>query len=312
MSAPSFSLSRETLSVLLTVINTPKMEWAVEGPTCRDIYTEMVMARLMSPVDSRQATLWVDGMDRELLPNPQGPGYRYFSASAGWVHVDASAVTRCRIDVRRFLGYVRAWLTIPSHQPINELLHNSVWDLGDMWVIKSRRAVLFARRAHLPLSVVNLRDALSVFPRRRAAVVLTDVALSRQGPSLPGEPFCIPLLDLVLPDQMTVSLIDPPLVIEMLGQRPTPTSSKQPVWCSDDGGELMVHGKQYVFTGLTHKKILRQLFDAWEAGTPTLRTAAVLENAESHSKTVSQAFSGCKTDWRSLVGYEQGYCWLIV
>jgi hypothetical protein len=42
-----------------------------------------------------------------------------------------------------------------------------------------------------------------------------------------------------------------------------------------------------------------------------LRTAAVLENAESKASALSQAFSGCKVNWKNVVGYEKGNCWLV-
>ncbi|MCL6417881.1 hypothetical protein MIB92_19695, partial [Aestuariirhabdus sp. Z084] len=58
--------------------------------------------------------------------------------------------------------------------------------------------------------------------------------------------------------------------------------------------------------------IIRQLFEAWESGQEKLRTAAVLENAESKASALSQAFSGCKTEWKNVVAYEKGSCWLHV
>jgi hypothetical protein len=43
-----------------------------------------------------------------------------------------------------------------------------------------------------------------------------------------------------------------------------------------------------------------------------MRTASVLEEAESRSRAMSQAFSGCKEDWKGAIAYGGGYCWLIV
>jgi hypothetical protein len=43
-----------------------------------------------------------------------------------------------------------------------------------------------------------------------------------------------------------------------------------------------------------------------------LRTTAVLEEAESKATAMSQAFSGYKGDWKKVIGYGDGCCWLIV
>ncbi|MGD8914017.1 MAG: hypothetical protein PVJ68_14925 [Candidatus Thiodiazotropha sp.] len=43
-----------------------------------------------------------------------------------------------------------------------------------------------------------------------------------------------------------------------------------------------------------------------------MRTASVLEEAESRSRTMSQAFSGCKEDWKEVVGYGDGFCLLKI
>jgi len=168
------------------------------------------------------------------------------------------------------------------------------------------------RRAHLAASAANLRNALLNFPRRRSAIVLTDVTISSYAPSLPGEPLCIALSELLLPEQSSVSEIDKGMIGELLGYGPAPTAFRAPVSCSDDGGELHVNGEDYFFTGLTQKRIIRQLFDAWEAGQPLLRTTAVLGEAESKATAMSQAFSGYKGDWKKVIGYGDGCCWLIV
>lgn len=306
------SISRGALTLLLDLMNTPRLESALEYLKSSGVFDEVLTARLLSPVSSGQTTICVDGKDRELIPNPGGPGYRYFSEAIGWVDLPANEAGRFRVDLQRMLNLVRGWLDISMHQPVVTLQPDAIWDLGDMWVGKRRLAVLFMRRAHLAASAANLRNALSNFPRRRSAIVLTDVALNSYGPSLPGEPLCIALSDLLLPEQSSISEIDKGMIGELLGYGPAQTENMAPVSCSDDGGELNVNGEDYFFTGLTQKRIIRQLFDAWEAGQPRLRTTAVLEEAESKASAMSQAFSGYKGDWKKVIGYGDGCCWLIV
>lgn len=312
MNPEAVGISRSALALLLNLMNTPRMESAVDYLNSSGVFDEVLAARLLSPVNSGQTTTCVDGKDRELIRNPDGPDYRYFSEAVGWVDVSANGICRFRLDPQRVLALIRGWLDISQRQAVTNLQVDAIWDLGDMWVGKRRLAVLFMRRAHLAASVTNLRNALLNFPRRRSAIVLTDVAINSYGPSLPGEPLCIALGDLLLPEQLCVSVIEKDMIGELIGYGPAQTEHKAPVSCSDDGGELHVNGEDYFFTGLTQKRIIRLLFDAWEAGQSRLRTTAVLEEAESKATAMSQAFSGYKGDWKKVIGYGDGCCWLIV
>ena len=58
-----------------------------------------------------------------------------------------------------------------------------------------------------------------------------------------------------------------------------------------------------------HKRIICQLFEAWESGQKKLRTAEVRENAESKASALSQTLSGKDKRWRDVVGYGNGNCW---
>ncbi|WLQ14322.1 hypothetical protein O5O45_00005 [Hahella aquimaris] len=281
------SLGAKALTVLLRVMNTPRMEVAADFLASSGVLDEVLAAGLALPCGTARMSLWVDDRERELMRNPDGPGYRYFSEAAGWVAASAREVGRYRTEATRVLALVRGWLDIPSQPPLAPLRADAIWDLGDMWVGKRRLAVLFMRRAHLSASVAQLRDALSLFPRRRSAVVLTDVTMNAFGPSLPGEPLCVALASLVSTGRPVVTDIDKRLIAELLGAAPPQTGRKTPVYCSDDGGELRVNGEDFVFTGVTQQRIVRRLYEAWEAGRPRLRTAAVLEEAESLASLVS-------------------------
>lgn len=176
------------------------------------------------------------------------------------------------------------------------LCSDLVWDLGDKWFGKKRLAVLFLRRAHLASSIAELKATLLDFPRRRSAIVLCDTSPNRYGPLLPGEPLCIPMESLLKPNPQAVAKFDMGYITEILGHKQLNVEEKSPVWCSDDGSELHVHGERYAFTGLTHRLVIRQLYEAWLEGNSGLRTATVLENAESKSKSLSHVFRGYRQD----------------
>jgi hypothetical protein len=147
MNPEAVGISRSALALLLNLMNTPRMESAVDYLNSSGVFDEVLAARLLSPVNSGQTTICVDGKDRELIRNPDGPDYRYFSEAVGWVDVSANGICRFRLDPQRVLALIRGWLDISQRQAITNLQVDAIWDLGDMWVGKRRLAVLFMRRA---------------------------------------------------------------------------------------------------------------------------------------------------------------------
>ena len=83
-----------------------------------------------------------------------------------------------------------------------------------------------------------------------------------------------------------------------------------PVDCSDDGGWIKVHGREYQFSGLLQKTAIRRLYEAWESGMPRLNMQNLLEDIDSRSRHISQVFGNGNRHWREIVAYSKGYVWL--
>lgn len=308
----SLNISRSALELLFDLLSTPKMELSAEQFKSRHEYRELLAARLLTPVSSTPVSVCIDGHDYDIIPNATGPGFGYFSAGAGWVNVPMEDLQRYQVDSLRVFAVLRNWLDISDRSPIASLQHDVIWDLGDTWVGKRKLAVLFVRRAHLPVSMHLLRQALQIFPRRKSAMVLTDLPFHHFGPDLPGEPLCTDLMGLISPGEEAVSTIDKELIADLLGLGIPKRNQNGPVYCSEDGGELVVNGETYRFNGLIHRSIIRQLYEAWQGGESRVRKEVLLETAESRSNTISQAFSGCKNEWRKVIDYGDGCGWLKV
>ena len=312
MISPAPMISRSALALLFDLLSTPKLELSAEQFNAREECRELLAARLLTPVSSTPTLVCIHGRDHDILPNATGPGFGYFSAGAGWVSVPMEALQRYRADPLRVLSVLRQWLEISDRSAIAVLQHDAIWDLGDTWVGKRKLAVLFLRRAHLPKSMQQLQQALQVFPRRKSAMVLTDVPINTFGPDLPSEPLCTDLMGLIPPGEEMVGAIDKDLIADLLGLGIPMRNQTGPVHCLEDGGELVVNGETYHFTGDIHRSIIRQLTAAWLRGEPRLRTAAVLVEAESNAKALKQVFKGSKANWEKVLGYGKGFCWLIV
>jgi hypothetical protein len=85
-----------------------------------------------------------------------------------------------------------------------------------------------------------------------------------------------------------------------------------PIDCSDDGGWITVRGREYLFSGLLQKTVIRRLYEALQDGSPRIGMQALLEEIESRSRHISQVFSGADPRWREIVGYGKGHVWLKV
>lgn len=305
-------ITRAAVSRLLGLLSTPRMELSEELSSSDAEYRELIGARLLAPVNLNPSSVYIGENNYVVIAEPTGSGYRYFSAGAGWVSIDTETLQRYRADPLRILALVRQWLEISDRTSIAILTQDTIWDIGDMWLGKRKLAVLFMRRAHLSTSTHQLRQALKFFPRRKSAIVITDSPINAFGSEFPGEPLCCWLMDLIPPSDERVESIDQNLIAELLGMGLPKRISTGPVYCSDDGGELVVNNETYHFTGDIHRSIIRQLADAWLSGNPKIRTSALLENAESSAKAIKQVFKGSKVEWQEIIGYGQGFCWLIV
>jgi hypothetical protein len=78
---------------------------------------------------------------------------------------------------------------------------------------------------------------------------------------------------------------------------------------SADFSSVCVGGETFLFRGTVQQRIIELLYKAWASGSPRVRTQLLLEEAEAKSRQLRHIFKG-HSNWKQLVGYEQGYCWL--
>jgi hypothetical protein len=83
-----------------------------------------------------------------------------------------------------------------------------------------------------------------------------------------------------------------------------------PIDCSDDGSWIRVGGREYQFSGLLQKMVVRRLYEAWKSGTPRLNMQSLIEDIDSRSRHISQIFGNGNPYWREIIAYRRGYVWL--
>lgn len=314
MKAGASRLTRSALTLLLRAAGHPKA--LLNAALAEDFpeIGELLDNRWLVPSGNRTGYVEVDGRDYELEWDSERKAYRYFSPATGWVTVPPDRLKSCKVHFEQLMSAIRRWLEMPERNPPESLLPELLWELGETWIGRRRMAVLFLRRAGLPETLSKVRTALLEYPRRGSCLILTDTNPSRHGPALPGAPILLPLPDLFSPNRDVLDKVDMETLAAFVGMPAQSTKEWTPVECSEDGGYLRIHDREYRFTGHMHKRIVRILYEAWERGEPRLRTAKVLVEVEAGStvRTMSHVFSGCKEDWISAIGYGGGYCWLMV
>jgi len=306
------ALRREELALLLRVTAHPRAVIGSEYVTQSKNGLGLVEKGVLRSYANGSEFIEVGGEDRELVWDSASRTYRYFTPAAGWVVVPSERLKSYRVDFDALLAVVSRWFQLSARSSPAALVPELLWDLGETWISKRRVAVLFLRRAGLPETLSKVREAMQGYPRRSSSLILADRRPSGYGPDLPGNPMLVSLMDLFSPEKDILDSINAESLLTGSGAVREPRLRWSPVECDEDGGYLRLHDREFRFSGLTHRRIVRILYEAWECGEPRLRTASVLEEAESRSRTISQAFSGCKEDWRGAIDYGGGYCWLIV
>lgn len=81
----------------------------------------------------------------------------------------------------------------------------------------------------------------------------------------------------------TAFTIDESLLTAALVGRPAVTEFVQ---CSDDGSWIRIGEHQYSFSGVHQMAIVRAAFEAWQRGSPRIRTQPLLEEIGCRSKQV--------------------------
>ena len=234
-----------------------------------------------------------------------------FHPDVGFVSVPAEAMRTWQLDTTRLVVFISRLLGLPaSFRPI-PLVDGLLWDLGTPRLDRAVTPVLFARRLADEMVRGRLRHELELHVGKKPSLLMTLDRRVAADLVLPAVSVVVSLADAVDRTADTVSLDLRRLAALARRQHATaPSRPDRPVDCETDGHWLKIHGKTYKFRG-TQARIVRRLYEAWAAGEEWLREQDVLEEAESRSTRISEAFKG-KPDWKEAIEVSGGSCRLRV
>ncbi|MBF0311613.1 MAG: hypothetical protein HQL56_19040 [Magnetococcales bacterium] len=241
--------------------------------------------------------------------NEETRTYQYFSFDDGyWVDVPEEDMKTYNLDVDRLLRLIRDMAEV-SGEP-KAMCGELLWSLGTFWLGKRKATLFLARNLHLMHCFDEVYDVLKRFGNKAPGVVLTRNLPESRHIELPNGYRMVSLKDIWIVENDLCHFDLEILKAPFAGEKST-ASDPPLVQYARDYSTIKVNGREFVFTGMKQQQLIGFLVEAWRRGEPKCRTQILLENvqASDFSNTLSKFFSG-RSDWKELIGYGNGYCWL--
>ena len=235
--------------------------------------------------------------------------YGYNNSIGRWVAVDAKEIAALAVDypllfAKMLVDFERA---APA-RPIS-LIDSVAWDIGTIQLkgAKFPVPVWFARRLSDPAVWRKVGALLGRRPPDEVRVILTSTPGDRFPVAASKKNIIISVTDVAkAPGKLAISP-------QAVGARVFPGEAQHrfPIDHSDDYGIVWLRGNPITFKSPKQRRLLSVLFDAYETGSKTCLTEAVLYEAGYKDKTnsFSKVFSG-REDWRLFIKYADGNCWI--
>ncbi|MBF0400760.1 MAG: hypothetical protein HQL90_08330 [Magnetococcales bacterium] len=241
--------------------------------------------------------------------NEETRTYQYISFDDGYyVDVPEEDLKTYNLEIGRFVRHIQEIAGL-SGEP-RSVLKNFLWSIGSFPLGSGKATVFLARRMAAHQSFDDIYDALKRLGGKSPGVVLARDIPTGRHVELPHG-FRMLSLDDAMIIEVDRYRLDMDLLESVLTGVTGEVDDLSPVWASPDYDVVRVNGREFTFTGEKQRQLIGILVRAWQRGEKKCRTQVVLENVEASMKANSLAkfFSG-RSDWRDLIGYGGGFCWL--
>lgn len=255
-----------------------------------------------------QSVLVMDDYEHELVPAVMGedgltPGY--IDAVCKWTPVRGLQAYDYKLNLDIVFEGITRLMPRSRGRVQRALVPGVLWDLGSFELPGQAKAIdiWFAPRFWEAEAFSLVCQYIDARPSLGQRVVLTS-SCQRHVPKANYKAHEFIAVADLLTDGSGLAVLP-----DILGARLRSFDDGQTITFDYDSGVVRQAGKTYHFRGAKHKEALRILFDAYQAGRPQVRTAALLAEIEAAPgvNTLTKLFSG-RSDWRDFVDEADGIC----
>jgi hypothetical protein len=240
--------------------------------------------------------------------DPENRGFRYFSLGGRWEKVRDGDIYTWDMNLSWFVEWLAGQFGQVMQESPPALVDDLLWDLGVTRIGRRRCGLYFARRLQFGSAYDQIVDALQIRSGHPPGVFLTTSKRTMRNVVIPGNHKIITLSDVMEQESSNAKLNLKAIESILNGGA---TADDGPVTVSNDFGQITVNNRSFHFRGDMQKDFIRALYNAYERNDSMVRMSVVLENIGSKASHVSRLFNR-HPDWKDLVGYGQGNCWLKI
>lgn len=319
MSEAKVGLSHAVVNLLLTIVETPSM--AISGAALDGYHAgagaELVAAGAFEaggfePVAVSQADH--DDAVVSLAWDGDARRHAYFSSAAGMVAVEDHALRRLRFRPSWLLDWLARELGFAGAVRPVELVSDRLWDLGDLWLGERkagqrRTAIYVARRLGEPGAMRRMREALQSRAGRPPGIILAS------SPAGAVEDFAGVFMPPVMPIIQCAKVGVPQFRLDVSiictsAHGPRSMRPRSPVQVDAEFRVVRVGDREFPFRGDKQRQVVEHLYNAWERGEGRVSVALMITDLDFPETTrLRDLFKG-HPDWKDLIGYADGACWL--
>jgi hypothetical protein len=312
-------LGLDAVDLLLSITESPGM--AISATALHDFHKEagpaLLAAGAIKPDGFEAVTVSQADLDDAIVSltwSSELGGYAYFSPTAGVVRIDDDNLRRFRLDTSWFLQWIARHLGSGAGAHAVCLFTDRFWDLGDIWLgatkrMRRRTAVYFARRLIEFETVTQIATVLRVHRPRASKVILTttnDLDLARTIIS----DHCT-ILPIRTCDRAGIKHFELDSNIIYSAAHGLRTScSEMPVQVEAGFRMVAVGDRQFRFLGDKQRQVVGFLYQRWRNGDGPISASAMFEELEFSNTTRLRDLFKDHSNWRELIGYKNGACWL--
>ncbi|MBF0186045.1 MAG: hypothetical protein HQM06_16870 [Magnetococcales bacterium] len=251
-----------------------------------------------------------DWRDAEWNPETRTYQYTCLTDTGIWVvDVPDEEMKTYNINLDWMAKHIRDLVEIESTAQVRVIIPDCLWELGYIRAGHQRAAIFLAKDLAREDVFESVYDAFLDWTGKSPGLVLSNKVPGKRHAELPGGHRILDLDRLVMETGSGYAL-DLELLHGTL-KSASPYADHGPVQPSSDYSSIRVHGRVFVFTGRKQREIVEKLYRAWRLGNSKCRTKEVLESIDSAATSLSHLFSN-HPDWKELIEYSGGFCWLKV